>query len=192
MNAQEFEVAFYEAMHKWVTGGKVGPDPRGEWECMIEDGWIGNNFPCTPAFSELGYRWKPTPKRTVTIDGVELVAPEVDAPTYGAEIFVETADGKMNSWKFTGSGFDVRLLANGKVFLTREDCQAMVDFQRNQRLGVTTGESSMLDEEELAQELCQAWKPLVTDHDQWRDWPGTYKFAKIAIRLMKQRLGGGA
>jgi hypothetical protein len=28
MNAKEFEVVFYEAMAKWVSGGKVGPDPR--------------------------------------------------------------------------------------------------------------------------------------------------------------------
>jgi hypothetical protein len=34
-----------------------------------------------------------------------------------------------------GDEFDKQQLANGKVFLTREDAQAMADAQRKQRLG---------------------------------------------------------
>lgn len=136
MNAQQFEVAFYEAMHKWVTGGKVGPDPRAEWELadVGDPNWIRS---CGMPQFEAGfqYRWKPTPKRTVTINGVEVVAPEVDMPTIGTVVFIETANGCVAQWGCNGEQYDKELLAHGKFFLTREDCQAMADVQRKQRIG---------------------------------------------------------
>ena len=38
MNATEFEIEFYAAMSVWASGGKVDPDPRGEWESATESG----------------------------------------------------------------------------------------------------------------------------------------------------------
>ena len=140
MNAQEFEVAFYEAMYKWVAGGKVGSDPREEWEYGYKvDEWRNSNSkPKAPEFdTNTHYRWKPTPKRTVTIDGVELVAPEVVAPNENAEYFYEHSGGKIRMEWWEGIDFDKTILSNGKVFLTHEDCQAMSDVQRKQRLGET-------------------------------------------------------
>lgn len=138
MNAKEFEVAFYEAMAKWVAGGKISPDPRGEIEILYADqqgiAWTHINT-CHPEFLDTWvYRWKPAKKRTVTIDGVELVAPEVDAPTYGDTYFCENwhGDFEEETWRDTSS--DESALVNSKVFLTREDCQAMSDAQRKQRI----------------------------------------------------------
>lgn len=139
MTSSEFEIAFYEAMVKWAAGGKVGPDPRGEWEFAPFDSlaWVqGRNI--IPYFEpHTLYRWKPAKKHTVIIDGVELVAPEVDAPEKGKMVFIETANGCVYTWKWAGEDYDGELLANGSVFLTREDCQAMADAQHNQRLGET-------------------------------------------------------
>jgi len=138
--AQEFEIEFYRAMHEWVQGGKVGPDPRGEWEYQgdIRDKWwaLGNGVP-NPSFNDRreNYRWKPAKKRIVVIDGVELVAPEVDAPTDGERYFIEGWDGEFFSYLWGDRYGEDIALANGKVFLTREDCLAMADAQRKQRLG---------------------------------------------------------
>ena len=137
MNAKEFEVVFYAQMSEWVSGGKVGPDPRGEWECRDpkEHIWDGEGV-TTPYFATgLEYRWKQPKKRTVTIDGVELVAPEVDAPANGADYYVESWDGEVMQPVWSVDLTDRRMLANGKVFLTHKDCQAMAAFQRKQRLG---------------------------------------------------------
>jgi hypothetical protein len=136
--AQKFEVAFYEAMVKWVSEGKAGPDPRGEWEVDSTNGlnWIPS---CgIPAFLSNQYRWKPTKKRTVVIDSVELVAPEVDAPEQGRVFFISDSYGTAIETHWTSTAADNIWLANGKVFLTREDAQAMADAQRKQRMGGAT------------------------------------------------------
>jgi hypothetical protein len=161
--AQQFEIEFYAAMSKWVSGGKVGPDPRGEWEwrdtptsswdfsiCMREPMWL----------SDCEYRWKPAKKRTVLIDGVELVAPEVGAPTDGAQFFIESMDGivLMHEWNISDLEHRVAL-KNGKVFLTREDAQAMADALRKQRMG-------------------QQSKPIVTD--------------EMVVKAMLEHMMGGA
>jgi hypothetical protein len=133
MTASEFEIVFYEAMAKWAAGGKVDPDPRGEWECKQGDKWViycGTGFP-----DNLLCRWKPAKKRTVFIDGIELVAPEVDAPAKNCEFFYEDESGLVAATLFCGCPNDVITLINAKVFLTREDCQAMADAQRKQRMG---------------------------------------------------------
>jgi len=137
--ADEFEIAFYKAMHEWASGGKVGKLPRGNWEYRYsksEDWRQSSELPHTPSFDDLAqYRWKPAKKRTVVIDGVELVAPEVDAPEVRSPIFIELAQGDVSQWLWEGRKADVKALASGKVFLTKEDAQAMADAQRKQRLG---------------------------------------------------------
>ena len=135
--AKEFEIEFYKAMHEWLQGGKVGPDPRGQWECASENtanSWVQHMV--TPRFldDKTLYRWKPAKKRTVVIDGVELVAPEVNALEYGNAYFAEGFGGLVDEL-FWCDDTDPMALANGKVFLTREDCQAMADAQRKQRMG---------------------------------------------------------
>ena len=139
--ADEFGIEFYTKMAEWVQGGKVGPDPRGEWEYQghINAKWmsfVGNCVP-SPTFDDPRekYRWRPAKKRTVVIDGVELVAPEVDALEYGNAYFAEGFGGLVDEL-FWCDDTDPMALANGKVFLTREDCQAMADAQRKQRMGV--------------------------------------------------------
>ena len=133
MNAKDFEIEFYAAMANWVVGGKQGPDPRGEWECLHVGQWMcGHKGP--PGFvANTTYRWKPDPRRTVTIDGVVLVAPETDAPEPHTYYFFEgwTGDVFKDAWRSTEG--DNQALKNGKVFLTREDAQAMSDVLRKQR-----------------------------------------------------------
>ena len=140
--SQAFKIAFTDAMLNWYKGGKVDPDPRGQWECIDppRGGWIaGHRGP--PSFSlTTTYRWKPAKKRIVIIGGVELVAPETVAPETvapvdGTTFIYEMGNGSVEDCPWTGSAFDKRSLANGKVFLTSEDCQAMSDAQRKQRLG---------------------------------------------------------
>jgi len=138
--AQEFEIEFYKAMHEWVQGGKVGPDPRMMWECRAPNCGkleFDSKFPHqTPSFTDgIEYRWKPAKKRTVVIDGVELVAPEVAEPMRNTIYFVEGRDGTLFSYLWGDWEGQDDALANGKVFLTCEDCQAMADAQRKQRMG---------------------------------------------------------
>ena len=138
--AQEFEIVFYKAMAEWAQGGKIGKLPRGNWEYRYsksEDWKQSSELPHTPSFDDLAqYRWKPAKKRTVVIDGVELVAPEVDAPVKGATYFCEYNKGNTESYSpWGGAEFEYEALKNGKVFLNREDCQAMADAQRKQRMG---------------------------------------------------------
>ena len=134
--SQEFEIEFYAAMVNWASVGKVGPDPRGEWEFYYEGCWTnhGTNFPnfcCHRA-----YRWKQPKKRTVPIGGVELVAPEIEEPASGTVYYAEDWTGTIFPKSWVGHYLvEDSALANGKVFLTREDCQAMADAQREQRLG---------------------------------------------------------
>ena len=40
------------------------------------------------------------------------------------------------------------------------------------------------DLEALRDRIMEAMRPLVNDHDSWRDWPGTYLFANAAINAM--------
>jgi hypothetical protein len=129
--AQEFEVEFYRAMHEWVQGGKVGVDPRENWEF---DPGINTWSECygTPTFNSTGYRWKPAKKRTVTIDGVELVAPEMVEPK-GEYFFISVALVESKRW--VGYEYEKRWLKGGLIFLTHEDAQAMYEAQRKQRLG---------------------------------------------------------
>jgi hypothetical protein len=123
------------------VGGKVDPDPREGWElCDVSDtNWLRSLG--VPLFEpDTQYRWKPAEKRMTRLhfaDGtsIELVAPEVDAPAVGSSIFVELAQGCIQEWHWDGHQAEIESLKNAKVFLTSEDCQAMADAQRKQRLG---------------------------------------------------------
>jgi hypothetical protein len=85
------------------------------------------------AMHEFGeYRWKPAPKRTVIIDGVELVAPETAAPK-GEYFFISVAMVESKRWG--DYEYEKRWLRNGLIFLTHEDAMAMYEAQRKQRLG---------------------------------------------------------
>ena len=134
---QQFEIEFYLAMSDWAREGKVGPDPRGEWEYqqISNATWHETFAPATPEWDLHAYRWKQPKKRTVIIDGVELVAPEVKAPDSGTKYYREGGDGMVYEGMWGTSDWDRHSIANGKLFLTREDCQVMADAQRKQRLG---------------------------------------------------------
>jgi hypothetical protein len=128
--AEEFEVEFYRAMHEWAKGGKVGVDPRENWQKHVYGRWLSDDE--APCFSFGEYRWKPAPKRTVIIDGVELVAPETDAPK-GKYFFILVALVESKNWG--GYEYEKRWLKEGLIFLTAEDAKAMYEAQRKQRLG---------------------------------------------------------
>jgi hypothetical protein len=78
---------------------------------------------------------KSVKKRTVPIEGVELVAPEVEAPEIARQCFVPAQPTGLYIFNWTGNPCEVIWLLEGLVFLTREDCQAMGDANRKQRLG---------------------------------------------------------
>ena len=107
MNAKEFEIAFYEAMYKWAAGGKVDPDPRGEWEYSYPSkGWRSYPEPEMPDYDVAAtYRWKPAKKRMTRLhfaDGtsVELVAPEVDAPAFDTPYYTECSNDSSDGWSW--------------------------------------------------------------------------------------------
>jgi hypothetical protein len=135
--AQEFEVPFHRAMHEWVAGGKVGVDPRENWEFLInEDRWR-SPLKATPSFTTgVTYRWKPSKKRTVIIGGQELVAPETVKPPAMAEYFILSRD-YVSGMYWDDTPEEEGWLKSGIVFLEKKDAQAMIDVQRKQRLGGT-------------------------------------------------------
>ena len=134
-NIQQLEVDFYKAMHDWAADGKVSPDPRSLLEYRPNSSTVWSKLDSFHIEAAGDYRWRPAKKRTVIIDGVELVAPEVVVPVQGNRFFYAISNSGVVEDTWVGDLFDSKVLANGKVFLTREDCQAMSDAQRKQRLG---------------------------------------------------------
>ena len=133
---QQFEIEFYRAMAEWVGGGKVGPDPRGEIEFRPNSGWNWREAHADQLEGTEGgeYRWKQPKKRTVIINGLELVVPEVEVPETGSTVWL------CCSPSIPLSGFQYnectnKWLKSGEIFLTREDAEAMADAQRKQRRG---------------------------------------------------------
>lgn len=133
---KEFEPVFFDRMHQWFVGGCKGPDPRGEWEGRHCPGceW-GRHGIDKFRGDEWEYRWKPAKPRTVIIDGVELIAPEREAPMTGTAFFIVVSDGAIIEQTWGSNIVQNGRLAFGNVFLTREAAQAMADVQRKQRLG---------------------------------------------------------
>lgn len=139
---QKFASVFYRAMADWYDGGKVGLDPRDNCEiCSGSYVWTTCiTTQQTPAFiGDMLYRFKPTPKRMVTIGyanvdggaGVNngsnwktLVAPETVAPAEGKEYF---AEGRAHTWYNNDIGCK-QDLRSGRVFLCCEDSNDMEDF----------------------------------------------------------------
>ena len=140
---QKFVPVFYRALADWHEGGKVGLDPRDNWEIRskLDHVWMT----CitkqkTPAFFDhMIYRLKPLPKRRVAIGyanvdgeaGVNngsnwktLVAPETVAPAEGKEYF---AKGRVHTWYNNDIGCK-QDLRSGRVFLCCEDSNDMEDF----------------------------------------------------------------
>lgn len=136
----EFEIEFARAWLKYVEGGKVGVDPRTQWEHKSGGvpRWSDHPIAQHPGFAEgVLYRWKPAPKRMVTIsyktDKMALpvartvVAPEVEAPAMGTVYYCQTTDLHPRC-VWDGAEYDTIRLDKGLVFLTREDAQAMSDW----------------------------------------------------------------
>jgi hypothetical protein len=80
------------------------------------------------------YRWKPAPKRMVTIgyasgggawQSKELVAPEVEAPAIGTPVYVLN---KTPEVEWEDRPWLVSWLNAGLVFLTGEDAAAMAEW----------------------------------------------------------------
>ena len=137
----EFELPYYEAVVAWLKSGNVGPHPV----ALYQHVHIGNARPDwrSPSGSEplFGcqyiYRWKPAPKRTVTINGKALVAPETFAPAYGSSYHSMNYEVSPCQWNWQDTSSDKSNLKLGNVFLTREDAQAMADWLTKCMLGQT-------------------------------------------------------
>jgi hypothetical protein len=140
---QEFEIEFARAWLAYVEGGKVGPDPRTNYQSWNRyDTWRNESgMPKLVSDPDFAYRWKPAPKRMVTIGyqnalkcwcTKELVAPEVEAPAMGTPIYLL---GKTPEVEWEDRPWLVSWLKAGLVFLTREDAQAMSDWLATCRKG---------------------------------------------------------
>jgi hypothetical protein len=133
--AEQFEIEFFTKYVKWLKGGRVGPDPRDMWQFFDGDteNWE-SGFGIQPVFSWGKYRWKPTPKRTVVIDGKTLVAPELEPLENGQIYFRINQFGHVDYLSWDYSFPDTLPLKNGLIFLTPEDARAMFEAQKAQRL----------------------------------------------------------
>jgi hypothetical protein len=135
---QEFEREWHRAMLEWIDGGRVGKHPKYsiEFRTAACYPWTSRSTTNDDAFHEYTeYRWKPKPKRTVTINGKTLVAPEVDAPAMYARYYTHNRPYDTMIW--SNYDFDKSELEEGNVFLTREDAQAMADWLVKCRRGET-------------------------------------------------------
>jgi len=135
---QEFEREWYRAMLEWIDGGRVGEEPVWQTSGDQQKWYVDANLDY-PMMPNLYYRWapKPKPKRTVTINGKVLVAPEVDAPAKDRGYFFIDLTGAAIRMRWDGCTTEVGCLTAGNVFLTREDAQAMADWLVKCRRGET-------------------------------------------------------
>jgi hypothetical protein len=143
---QDFEREWHRAMLEWIDGGRVGYGPA--WQFKHEEDANWSSICRHPPHSRdkvIEYRWKPKPKRNVTIgykhDGViewkVLVAPEVDAPARNTPFFGIDSYGTPIEIHWTSTVADNIWLSAGNIFLTREDAQAMADWLVKCRRGET-------------------------------------------------------
>ena len=134
----EFEIEFARAWLKFVEGGKVGVDPRTQWQSRLyaDLTWYGSGSTPPNYLSENLYRWKPIPKRMVTIGyqnslkcwcTKELVASEVEAPK-NKSVFYTITNPIEQPAMWDGGEICQRWLKEGSVFLTREDATAMAEW----------------------------------------------------------------
>lgn len=138
---EEFELPYAAAVVAWLKSGKVGPNPVALYQYVH----IGDAHPAwrSPSGSEplFGcnyiYRWKPAPKRMVTINGRELVAPETFAPAYSSSYHSMNYGVSPCHWNWQDTSSDKSNLKLGNVFLTLEDAQAMADWLTKCRRGQT-------------------------------------------------------
>lgn len=126
----EFAPIFSHAKAEWYASGCAENPQSLAWEYRIKGqiAWIGS-YTCEPTSGALEYRWKPKPKRMVTIgyrDGsgliIEraLVAPENVAPNLGEECFIKAL---LSIW--VGSDNQQHALRKGHVFRSAADTAAM-------------------------------------------------------------------
>ena len=145
----EFEVEFARADYEWKKGGKVGPNPQMLWEYKntraVGMDWTTHHH--YPSFYEYGiYRWKPKPKRMVTIGYADsnniwrdrtLIAPEMDAPAVNEKYWLCVLQKPVEHiWHCCD--LDRCWLESGCVFLTREDADAMAEWLAVCRRGGAT------------------------------------------------------
>lgn len=128
---EEFRAPFCAALAKGLV----------EWQWLDRGEWISHNTMHLPIFEEgYTYRFKPAPNRMVTMYDKhgkphQLVAPELEALEIDDHYFKLTLQGYEREMWGDSDG-DFKALSNRTVFLTREDAQAMADFQREQREGM--------------------------------------------------------
>ena len=132
---QEFEREWHRAMLEWIDGGRVGEAPA--WQSSEDEIFWRLAVCYEPDYRTKFFRWAPKPKRTVTINGKVLVAPEVDASTINTPFFVIDSYGTPIEIRWTSTVADNIWLSAGNVFLTREDAQAMADWLVKCRRGET-------------------------------------------------------
>ena len=128
--------ALYKAVSNMLFNGGLEVEMRHASAYNPQNGWSKVDG-IYPAYS---YRFKPAPKRTVTIGYLdsngdwqkkELVAPETVAPAEEQEYF---AGGYTHIWCNDDIGCK-RDLKSRRVFLCREDSDAMDDFLTECRNG---------------------------------------------------------
>ena len=116
-----------ESMRLYAEDAFQTTEPWVRWE-FSEDGarWCQSTF--DPTWSTvLQYRRK---ARTITVDGVELPAPETEAPAYGTKIyFINPFNRSVVESCWSGDATDtLTYLKNGQTFLHRDHAQQWADF----------------------------------------------------------------
>ena len=134
----EFRPIFNAAMAAWWAGNCEGIEPLNNWQLKITNGafWCDTYGECPTFDGTHVHRFKPAPRRTVTIGYIDLdggnefwkklVAPETVAPVAGLAFFL--ARDSKNSYRWRGTEEQLVLLRAGLVFLAIEDAQAMTGW----------------------------------------------------------------
>ena len=116
-----------EMMALYAEDAMQTAEPWARWEmssegvrwdsCLWSPGWAPNRQ----------YRRK---ARTITVDGVELPAPETEAPAYGTKIyFANPFNRGVVESHWSGCTQDaLTYLKNGQIFIHRDHAQQWADF----------------------------------------------------------------
>lgn len=116
---------FKEALIAYFQGEKVEVNYNNQgWSCFSKEFSAIPLDALKPFYDASGYEFRLEP-RTITVNGVEVPAPEKVAPENGYYYLpLPSKENRYTTEYWDGSEFDVRVLVEGLVYLNKEDAIA--------------------------------------------------------------------
>lgn len=123
-----------ESMALYAQDAAETDRPWERWETADAEQLVFKELNGNPTWStHRVYRRK---RKTVMIGKFECVAPETVAPKAGTACWIIGFGSALERSYWHDNSFQRNLLAKGSLFLTREDAEAMLHAQTQQRLGL--------------------------------------------------------